>query len=274
MSLSTRDRRIERIRGTTSTPIRGPWSPALRRKPNTTAMPDVSYTAPALPTQAECRLARRRRGQRDETIDALPSPDAQPRRSQRRAVNGHSMFRSAARPLTASHPRRMAMLPTTATTSAATVGHHCSRAKNIVTRSRSRRPSRQSFLADAPIASARLPNTMKQARAPATLGNVTSIYLTKGQARHQDFAQDLEPFGTCRRESVPERAGTMSTAMLATPWEVAAQRRDGSWSGRRPSRDRIVPPSDPHLMPGRWRKRHRRSGGLERARAARMTPRR
>ncbi len=65
------------------------------------------------------------------------------------------------------------MLPTTATTPAATVGHHCSRAKNIVTRSRSRRPSRQSFLADAPIASARLPNTMKQARAPATLGKVT-----------------------------------------------------------------------------------------------------
>ncbi len=42
--------------------------------------------------QTECRLARRR-GQRDETIDALRSPDAQHRRSQRRAGNGHSTLR-------------------------------------------------------------------------------------------------------------------------------------------------------------------------------------
>ncbi len=141
------------------------------------------------------------------------------------------MLRPAAPPLTASYPRRMVMLPTTATTPAATVGHHCSRAKNIVSRSRSRRPSRQSFLADAPIASARLPKTMKQARAPATLGKVTSIYLTKGQARHQDFAQvALGPCRDFRSQSPRNGRATISTAMLATLGNLATSRRDRSWS--------------------------------------------
>ncbi len=160
------------------------------------------------------------------------SPDAQHRRSQRRAVNGTSTRRvSSTPPPTASHPRRMATLPTTATTPAATVGHHCSRAKNIVTRSRSRRPSRQSFLADAPIASARLPNTMKQARAPATLGKVTSELPYEG-------ASPAPLVRTSRPRAVPrlpqpkpaERAGTISTAMLATPGELATLRRDRSCS--------------------------------------------
>jgi hypothetical protein len=125
------------------------------------------------------------------------------------------------------------MLPTTATTPAATVGHHCSRAKNIVTRSRSRRPSRQSFLADAPIARARPPNTMKQARAPATLGKVTSNPPYEG-------ASPAAVVRTGRPRAVPRlpqpqpkpRNGraTISTAMLATPGELATPRRDRSWS--------------------------------------------
>ncbi len=138
---------------------------------------------------------------------------------------------SAAPPRTASHPRRMATPPTTATTPAATVGHHCSRAKNIVNRSRSRRPSRQSFLADAPIASARLPNTMKQARAPATLGKVTSDLAYEGASRAPVFRTSRpRACRDCRSQSPRNGRATISAAMLATPRGLVTPHRTRSWS--------------------------------------------
>ena len=76
-----------------------------------------------------------------------------------------------------------------ATTAAMKVGHHSWTAKNIVVRSPVRRPSRQPFLADAPMAIATPPNTIKQAAAPATLPKLMANgrLSTKSSPGHDAF---------------------------------------------------------------------------------------
>jgi hypothetical protein len=108
------------------------------------------------------------------------------------------------------------------------------------------------------MASARLPNTMKQARAPATLGKVTSNPHYRRREPNTRHSCLLGSFRDCRTADASEGAGNSSTAMLATPgelcfspsrWKLSSDPTKTKPATTRADCTRRLSAARPHLMP-------------------------